>query len=83
VRRWNNDLEVDSRVYTGSSRLIWNGLKDQEKHLHYMIQIPHIAKLISYTETRNGMYHTFRNDVPEFRLFKTGGRQNSHELFER
>lgn len=48
-----------------------------------MIQIPHIAKLISYTETRNGMYHTFRNDVPEFRLFKTGGRQNSHELFER
>ena len=28
------------------------------------------------------MYHTFRSDVPEFGLFKTGGRQNYHELFE-
>ena len=45
-------------------------------------QIPRIAKLISYTETKNRMYHTFRSDVPEFGLFKTGGRQNYHELFE-
>lgn len=51
-----------------------------------MIQIPYIVKLISYTETRKKMYHTFLNDVPRskwFRLFKMGGRQDSHELFER
>ena len=29
------------------------------------------------------MYQTFRNDVPEFRLFKMGGRQDSNSLSDK